>query len=219
MDRLDFFFDRWARFWLPPEEETGDRRADVARALTRTHAKVGGGTLRINTGILVIEAAETLAGIPVLPSRPLPGWLTHRPKVETPLLFLNEKLRDPPPPPSMLVQFSQAAVGPDDLVLNGGTVVTISTAKGPIWVDTLRVRPLADLLAGLRMDLCRKALALSQQRDAGAEAGQIDKALADLATQLDIDLDRLNDILDALTTANKTEIQAAAKLAEDRKPA
>ena len=28
-DRFGFIFERWARYWLPPGEETGDRRADV----------------------------------------------------------------------------------------------------------------------------------------------------------------------------------------------
>ena len=233
VDRLDFVFERWARYWLPPEEETGDRRADVDRAINRTHARIGGGTLRINTGLLVVTSASTLAVLPVEPSRPLPEWIDHRPRIDKPMLFLNGLLAAPPPPPSMLVQFSQAAVGPDDLVLNMGTVVSISTAKGAVWVNHPRTKALAALLSGLKIDLCRKALDLARRRDAGDggrpvpgkpnsgkfDGDWIDREFKSIAEQLGIGLDRLHDILDDMIEANKTEIQTAVLLAKQAETA
>jgi hypothetical protein len=219
-DRFSFIFERWARYWLPPGEETGDRRADVARAISRTHARIGGGTLRINTGLVVASAESTLAVLPVEPSRPLPDWLEHRAKIDKPQLFLNGKLADPPPAPSMIIQFSQAAVGPDDLVLNRGSVVSVSTAKGAISIDSLRVARLAGLLAGLKIDLCRKASALAVLRDQGESAGHgrgdgvkaIDDELDAIAKQLGIGWDRLCDILDAMSAASSIEIRTVAEL-------
>ena len=99
-DRFGFIFERWARYWLPPGEETGDRRADVARAINRAHTRIGGGTLRINTGLVVASAESTLAVLPVEPSRALPDWLEHRAKIDKPQLFLNGRLADPPPAPA-----------------------------------------------------------------------------------------------------------------------
>jgi hypothetical protein len=224
-DRFRFIFDRWARYWLPPSEETGDRRADVARAINRTHARIGGGTLRINTGLVVASAESTLASLPVEPSRPLPEWLEHRAKIDKPQLFLNSKLADPPPAPSMLIQFSQAAVGPDDLVLNRGSVISISTAKGAVSVDSLRVARLAGLLTGLKIDLCRKAAALATLRDRGAGGDDwrgdgvkaIDDELDAIAGQLGVGWDRLCDILDAMSAASSIEIRTVAELLKEVK--
>jgi hypothetical protein len=224
-DRFGFIFERWARYWLPPGEETGDRRADVARAINRTHARIGGGTLRINTGLVVASAESTLAVLPVEPSRLLPDWLEHRAKIDKPQLFLNSKLADAPSAPSMLIQFSQAAVGPEDLVLNRGSVVSISTAKGAVSVDSLRVTRLAGLLTGLKIDLCRKALALATLRDRGDGGGggrgdgvkAIDDELDAIAGQLGIGWDRLCDILDAMSAASLIEIRTVAEILKEAK--
>ena len=176
-------------------------------------------------GWSVASAESTLAVLPVEPSRALPDWLEHRAKIDKPQLFLNGRLAAPPPAPSILIQFSQAAVGPDDLVLNRGSVVSISTAKGAVSVDCLRVARLARLLEGLKMDLCRKAAALAARRDRGGDEadGQgdavkaIDDELEAIAGQLGIDWGRLCDILDAMSVASSIEIRTVAELLKEAK--
>jgi len=221
-DRFGFIFERWARYWLPPGEETGDRRVDVARTIDREHARINGGKLRINKGFVVASVESTLAVLPVKPSRPLPDWLEHRADIDRPQLFLNAKLADPPPTPSMIIQFSKPIVRPEKLVLNRGSIVSISTAKETISVDSLRVARLAGLLAGLKIDLCRKASALATLRDRGGYGDgrsdgvkAIDDGLEAIAGQLGIDWDRLCDILDARSAASPVETRTVAELLKE----
>jgi hypothetical protein len=220
-DRFDFIFERWARYWLPPDEETGNRRADVARAISREHARIGGGKLRINKDFVVASLESTLAVLPVEPSRPLPDWLEHRAKIDKPQLFLNGKLANPPPSPSMMIQFSKPIVRPENLVLNRGSVVSISTAEGAISVDSLRVARLAGLLTGLKINLCCKAAAFAVLRDRGNGRGDgvktIDDELDAIAGQLGIGWDRLCDILDAMSAASSVEIRTVAEILKDAK--
>ena len=78
MDRFDFLFERLAKFWLPADEETGDRQKDVQRAFDMQHTTSKGAMARIISGLAVVGSNETLAAFDANPERDLPNWLEHR---------------------------------------------------------------------------------------------------------------------------------------------
>jgi hypothetical protein len=87
------------------------------------------------------------------------------------------------------------------------------------------VARLVELLAGLKIDLCRKASALATLRDRGESADQgrgdgvkaIDDELDAIAGQLGIGWDRLCDILDAMSVASSIEIRTAMEILKEAK--
>ena len=214
MDKFKFIYDRFAKFWLPHGEETGDAERDVMRMLNRAHEISGKAARRITSGLAVIEPQTTLAVITAKPVRNLPEWIDIREKIEKPRVYVNGLLANPPDAPSVILVFGKPAFSPNEIRINEGTVVHISEAGKGTFVDTRRVSQLAGLIDGHAKKQILDARRWALERDAGEDLDRIDQQLEKIRTSMKVGSDAFNDLLDALIETTETEFWATVRRAE-----
>lgn len=209
-DRFRFLYDRLAKYWLPPEEETGNPRHDAIWAFDKAHDNSkGGAPRRIISGHAVVQRNETLAVFDAVPERQLPNWLHHRPRMDKPRIFLRSVVAHPPSSPSIIVKFTKSSLYAKDIFLCTKNVTGISSAGGARKVRNRTVALIRTAGSGLGLRKCRSIRRLALKRDVALDVEDIDRRLGREGQKAKLDDEQLFDLVDLLKDATELEVEAA----------
>ena len=130
-----------ARHWLPPQEETGDTRQDVLRALTRPHVtEAGKAARRLTVGWIVATPDGGRYRLNAEPLRPLSNSVAPGESIE-------EAIGDQPiGVPTVVVKLAKSGLTSRNFQPSYGDTLRINEAGSPaVLIDLDNVRMLTKL--------------------------------------------------------------------------
>lgn len=214
MTPVETFQDRFARFWLPPEEETGTARADVLRAMSRPQPSLVAGKAprRMTSGLIAIFEDTTITTIVARPSRTLPKWVTHVVDQAEAKKNFTSLLSTPDRRPAIITKLGKAGFGLTDIVPGSVDRFVVNEAGRGVVTDIFWPRVDALVAYGPRVIAKAKQIRAFAEDITGTGLDEMDA----LALKLGLDNERLDALLTILAAANNGELRFAAQLAKER---
>ena len=215
-------WDRFLRWWLPPEMATGDAARDIDAALRRTYERSDGKTATFaqkgGTSVFVVtEAATCVASvIPPHGRPPPPGWLTRRPRLAGGEIrrFLDGAVRDlaAAPRPHIIARTGRRPLTFGEIRVGEGTVVIVNEPDKSEIIDAVRIARARRALGALRTPAgAEKARKLLAERETAPDADSIDRKLRATIRRLKLDDDAFFDAMELLEGVTRRELKLAGE--------
>ena len=219
MGTLDRVWQRFARYWLPEAEATGDLAADVSRTLGRTYENITreNSVARFNSKggfcVVAILPEHTLVLANAKPVHQLPKWVEQYPGVGPEARRRRQALRKgllANPRPHLVIEPGNTMVDAGDLFDGDASCLVICRPGDLVAIRPKQVARAHDAFVTLGTKTrARALLTVLARRERDGPSESTNTAVLEIAAAADLTLPQLFDAVEALTAVTGLERQLA----------